>query len=110
MPDAPSRIGALVYLLRGLPRTGDVLYVGAHPDDEENGLLALLTHHYGVRALYWSATRGEGGQSRVAPYSRGRARHLPHLGIARRARDRRSRFAVRPVLRLRLQQERRRGA
>ncbi len=69
MPDTPSRIGALVYLLRSLPRTGDVLYVGAHPDDEENGLLALLTHHYGVRAWYWSATRGEGGQSRVAPYA-----------------------------------------
>ena len=69
MPEAPDRLGALVYLLRGLPRTGDVLYVGAHPDDEENGLLALLTHHYGVRALYWSATRGEGGQSRVAPYT-----------------------------------------
>jgi LmbE family N-acetylglucosaminyl deacetylase len=69
VPEAPDRLADLVYLLRSLPRTGDVLYVGAHPDDEENGLLALLTHHHGVRAWYWSATRGEGGQSRVAPYT-----------------------------------------
>jgi LmbE family N-acetylglucosaminyl deacetylase len=69
VPEAPDRLGELVYLLRGLPRTGDALYVGAHPDDEENGLLALLTHRHGVRASYWSATRGEGGQSRVVPYT-----------------------------------------
>ena len=110
MPEAPSRIGALVYLLRSLPRTGDVLYVGAHPDDEENGLLALLTHHYGVRArVLVGHPRGRRPEPRRAVH-RSRARHLPHLGIARCARDRRRRIAVRPVLRLRLQQERRRGA
>jgi LmbE family N-acetylglucosaminyl deacetylase len=45
-----------------------VLYVGAHPDDEENGLVALLSRGHGARVVYWSATRGEGGQSRICPY------------------------------------------
>lgn len=45
-----------------------MLYVGAHPDDEENGLVALLARGHGARVVYWSATRGEGGQSRIAPY------------------------------------------
>jgi LmbE family N-acetylglucosaminyl deacetylase len=43
---------------------GAVLHVGAHPDDEDNGMLAYLSHGLGVRAVYWSATRGEGGQNR----------------------------------------------
>jgi len=45
-----------------------VLVVGAHPDDEENGLVALLARGRGARVVYWSATRGEGGQSRISPY------------------------------------------
>ena len=69
MGEARDTLEELVYLLLGLSRTGDVLYIGAHPDDEENGLVALLSRHYGVRTVYWSATRGEGGQSRVAPYA-----------------------------------------
>ncbi len=59
----------LAYLLRSLRTNACVLYVGAHPDDEESGLLALLAHGLGARAVYWSATRGEGGQSRIAPYT-----------------------------------------
>ncbi|MGE5274356.1 MAG: PIG-L family deacetylase [Verrucomicrobiota bacterium] len=70
MPDEHHRTGTdLVYRLRSLPVAANVLIVGAHPDDEENGLLALLTRHHGSRAVYWSATRGEGGQSRIAPYT-----------------------------------------
>lgn len=59
----------LAYLLRSLRTNACVLYVGAHPDDEESGLLAMLAHGLGARAVYWSATRGEGGQSRMAPYT-----------------------------------------
>jgi LmbE family N-acetylglucosaminyl deacetylase len=43
---------------------GAVLHIGAHPDDEDSGLVAYLSHGLGVRAVYWSATRGEGGQNR----------------------------------------------
>ena len=59
----------LAYLLRSLCTDACVLYVGAHPDDEESGLLALLAHGIGARAVYWSAARGEGGQNRVASYT-----------------------------------------
>ena len=45
-----------------------VLHLGAHPDDEDIGLLAYLACKFGVRAVYWSATRGEGGQNRIGPY------------------------------------------
>jgi LmbE family N-acetylglucosaminyl deacetylase len=65
----PAAGADLLRLLRSLPLAGDALYVGAHPDDEENGLIALLAYGRGVRAVYWSATRGEGGQSRIAPYA-----------------------------------------
>ncbi|RZB36143.1 MAG: hypothetical protein SRB2_02408 [Desulfobacteraceae bacterium Eth-SRB2] len=48
--------------------TGTVLHIGAHPDDEDIGLLSYMSHKFGVRAVYWSATRGEGGQNRIGPY------------------------------------------
>src|SRR5512139_726937 len=58
----------LIYRLMGLGMAGAVLHLGAHPDDEDIGLLAYLSHKYGVRTVYWSATRGEGGQNRIGPY------------------------------------------
>jgi LmbE family N-acetylglucosaminyl deacetylase len=67
----------LSYRLRSLPMAGAVLQVGAHPDDEDSGLLAYLAHGLGVRTLYWSATRGEAGQNRLNSY-RGEA-----LGVFR---------------------------
>ena len=48
---------------------GAVLQVGAHPDDEDSGLLAYLAHGLCVRTVYWSATRGESGQNRLNLYS-----------------------------------------
>jgi LmbE family N-acetylglucosaminyl deacetylase len=64
---APDAAG-LSYRLRSLPMAGAVLQVGAHPDDEDSGLLAYLAHGLGVRAVYWSATRGESGQNRLNSY------------------------------------------
>jgi LmbE family N-acetylglucosaminyl deacetylase len=51
-----------------LPMAGAVLHLGAHPDDEDSGLLAYLAHGLCVRAIYWSATRGEAGQNRLNAY------------------------------------------
>jgi LmbE family N-acetylglucosaminyl deacetylase len=62
-----ERATQLVYRLRSLATAGTVLHVGAHPDDEDAGLLPYLTHKLGVRCVYWSATRGEGGQNRIGP-------------------------------------------
>jgi LmbE family N-acetylglucosaminyl deacetylase len=67
----------LFYQLRSLPVAGTVLHVGAHPDDEDSGLIAFLSRGLGLRTVYWSATRGEGGQNRLGP-ERGEA-----LGIIR---------------------------
>ena len=58
----------LLYRLLSLRMAGGVLHIGAHPDDEDIGLLAYLSSKFGVRAVYWSSTRGEGGQNRIGPY------------------------------------------
>ncbi len=49
--------------LRQLGVVGSVLYVGAHPDDENTALLAYLAKGRGVRTAYLSLTRGDGGQN-----------------------------------------------
>src|SRR5829696_3270159 len=49
--------------LRTLSVAGSVLYVGAHPDDENTALLAYLARGRGVRTAYLSLTRGDGGQN-----------------------------------------------
>jgi LmbE family N-acetylglucosaminyl deacetylase len=50
-------------VLRRLAVTGSVLYVGAHPDDENTALLAALARGRGARTAYLSLTRGDGGQN-----------------------------------------------
>jgi LmbE family N-acetylglucosaminyl deacetylase len=49
--------------LRKLGVMGSVLYVGAHPDDENTAMLAYLARERGVRTAYLSLTRGDGGQN-----------------------------------------------
>ena len=66
--DPSQRNIDLIYRLRGLGMNGTVLHIGAHPDDEDIGLVSYMSHKFGVRAVYWSATRGEGGQNRIGPY------------------------------------------
>lgn len=53
----------LVQLLKRLPTTASVLHTGAHPDDEDSGLLAYLARHDQARTAYLSLNRGEGGQN-----------------------------------------------
>ena len=66
--DAVQTNADLVYRLRSLGMAGAVLHIGAHPDDEDVGLLAYLPRKFGVHTVYWSGTRGEGGQNRIGPY------------------------------------------
>ncbi|MGH7657054.1 MAG: hypothetical protein ACREL6_02380, partial [Gemmatimonadales bacterium] len=42
-----------------------VLVIGAHPDDEDTELLAILTRGRGAEAAYLSLNRGEGGQNLI---------------------------------------------
>jgi len=58
-------IGALAHALDRVATTGRVLYIAAHPDDENTRLLAYLANvrHLGVG--YLAMTRGGGGQNLV---------------------------------------------
>lgn len=49
--------------LRRLSVTGSVLFVAAHPDDENTELLAYFANDRLLRTGYLSLTRGEGGQN-----------------------------------------------
>lgn len=66
---APRRVEQLVYRIKGLRSVGNALHVGAHPDDEDAGLMAFVSRKYSARMVYWSATRGEGGQNRLGTYT-----------------------------------------
>ena len=51
--------------LESLNVTGSVLYIAAHPDDENTRLLAYLAKERKVRTGYLSLTRGDGGQNLI---------------------------------------------
>ena len=53
--------------LRGFRELGSVLYVAAHPDDENTQLIAYLARGRGYRTAYLSLTRGDGGQNVIGP-------------------------------------------
>src|SRR5450432_2736138 len=53
--------------LRKLGVVGSVLYIAAHPDDENTALLAYLANGALLRAGYLSVTRGDGGQNLIGP-------------------------------------------
>lgn len=60
----------LMTLHRGLSRLSSVVTVmntGAHPDDEQSGLLAWLRFGLGMRTVIACSTRGEGGQNALGP-------------------------------------------
>jgi len=55
-----------IYLqLKKLNNTASVLYIAAHPDDENNGLLPYLAKEKLYRTAYLSLTRGDGGQNLI---------------------------------------------
>jgi LmbE family N-acetylglucosaminyl deacetylase len=53
--------------LRGFRELGSVLYVAAHPDDENTQLIAYLARGRAYRTAYLSLTRGDGGQNVIGP-------------------------------------------
>ncbi len=53
--------------LQKLNVLGSVLYLAAHPDDENTGLLAYLSKGRKYRSAYLSLTRGDGGQNLIGP-------------------------------------------
>jgi len=59
----PIPSGQLALALEKLNTLGSVLYVAAHPDDENTKLLTYLANEARVRTTYLSLTRGDGGQN-----------------------------------------------
>jgi len=51
--------------LEKLKTVGSVLYIAAHPDDENTRLLAYLANEKKYRTGYLSLTRGDGGQNLI---------------------------------------------
>ena len=58
---------ALRLQLRKLASTGTFMETDAHPDDEDNPLLAMMSHGRGMRTTLVTATRGDGGQNEIGP-------------------------------------------
>ena len=56
---------ALGLVLRQINNTGTFMMATAHPDDENNGVLALLSKGEGIRTTLVTATRGDGGQNEI---------------------------------------------
>ncbi len=44
---------------------GSVLYVAAHPDDENTRMISYFSNHVNARTAYLSMTRGDGGQNLI---------------------------------------------
>jgi LmbE family N-acetylglucosaminyl deacetylase len=58
---------AVELALRKLDTVGTFMMTTAHPDDENNAMLAYYGHGKGMRTTLVTATRGEGGQNEIGP-------------------------------------------
>lgn len=56
---------AIYTQLKQMEVLGSVLYIAAHPDDENNAFLPYLTKERHYRTAYLSLTRGDGGQNLI---------------------------------------------
>ena len=64
----PNYNAAEIYhQLKKLNTVGKVLYLAAHPDDENQRIITYFENEVGVDAAYLSLTRGDGGQNLVGP-------------------------------------------
>src|SRR5215470_1985928 len=68
---------AILQQLKSFNTLGSVLYIAAHPDDENTLVIAYLARGRGYRTAYLSLTRGDGGQNLLGPQLR------EQLGVAR---------------------------
>jgi LmbE family N-acetylglucosaminyl deacetylase len=62
---ATSSAADILQQMKKLEVFGSVLYVAAHPDDENTRLLAYLANERRFRTGYLSLTRGDGGQNLI---------------------------------------------
>jgi LmbE family N-acetylglucosaminyl deacetylase len=55
-------------MLTKLRTTARLMYIDAHPDDEDGGLLALESRGHGVTVELFTLTRGDGGQNKTGAH------------------------------------------
>jgi LmbE family N-acetylglucosaminyl deacetylase len=66
--EPPANSAAIIlHDLQSFRQMGSVLYVAAHPDDENTELIAYLARGRDYRTAYLSLTRGDGGQNVLGP-------------------------------------------
>lgn len=63
--NAQKNSTAIYTQLKQMEVLGSVLYIAAHPDDENNAFLPYLTKERHYRTAYLSLTRGDGGQNLI---------------------------------------------
>lgn len=63
----PLPSSGLYHALEKIHETKRVLYVAAHPDDENTRLIAYLANETKAAVGYLSLTRGDGGQNLIGP-------------------------------------------
>ena len=68
-PQKPSSV-EIYNQIQKLNFLGSVLYVAAHPDDENTRLISYLSNETKARTAYLSLTRGDGGQNLIGPQLR----------------------------------------
>ena len=64
-PKPPKSAAELKIALQKLNVLGTVLYIGAHPDDENTAFLSYCSSGKYLRTGYLSLTRGDGGQNLI---------------------------------------------
>lgn len=55
----------ILHQIQKLNTVGSVLYIAAHPDDENTRLISYLTNELNLRTGYLALTRGDGGQNLI---------------------------------------------
>jgi LmbE family N-acetylglucosaminyl deacetylase len=66
-PPAQPNAAEILHKMQKLNVLGSVLYIVAHPDDENTKLIAWLANGKKVRTGNLSLTRGDGGQNLIGP-------------------------------------------
>lgn len=66
-PPAQPNAAEILHKMQKLQVLGSVLYIVAHPDDENTKLIAWLANGKKVRTGNLSLTRGDGGQNLIGP-------------------------------------------
>jgi len=94
----PMNAAEIQLALQKLNVLGRVLYVAAHPDDENTNLMALWSNGSLYDTAYLSVTRGDGGQNLIGPELGERLGFIrTHELLAARKIDHASQFFTRAV-------------